>query len=100
MVFLDARTATDHFPGIGRYVAGLANGLVEAAPEMALGLVRDPSAAATRVRLPRLPQVDCPVSPFALRQQWALPRALRAAGAALYHSPYYLMPYRPGVPAV
>jgi hypothetical protein len=40
----------------------------------------------------------CDTSPFDLRQQWRVPRLLR--GAALYHSPYYLMPYFPGRPTV
>jgi len=44
--------------------------------------------------------VDVPLSPFTLRQQWAIPRILRHLRADLYHSPYYLMPYRPGVPTV
>src|SRR5690606_16910175 len=40
------------------------------------------------------------VPAFALRQQWLVPRHLRALGASLYHAPYYVRPYRPGVPAV
>jgi alpha-1,3-rhamnosyl/mannosyltransferase len=43
---------------------------------------------------------EAAISPFSLRQQWAVPRLLRQLGAQVYHSPYYLMPYRPGVPAV
>jgi alpha-1,3-rhamnosyl/mannosyltransferase len=40
------------------------------------------------------------VSPFSLAQQWIVPGLLRRLGADLYHSPYYLMPYRPGVRTV
>jgi alpha-1,3-rhamnosyl/mannosyltransferase len=97
---LDARTATDHFPGIGRYVVNLARVLPQAAPGLPLSLLHDPSAAATRLALPDLSRIACPVSPFSVRQQWAVPRTLKRAQATLYHSPYYLMPYRPGVPAV
>ena len=97
---LDARTATDHFPGIGRYVVNLARALAQAAPDLPLALLYDPSAPATRLTLPDLPRIACAASPFSLRQQWAVPRALHRARASLYHSPYYLMPYRPGVPTV
>ncbi len=99
-IILDARPATDHFPGIGRYVVNLASALQQVAPELDLALLCDPSATAQRLTLPALPMLDCTVSPFALSQQWRVRSALRQAQAALYHSPYYLMPYRPGVAAV
>jgi glycosyltransferase involved in cell wall biosynthesis len=97
---LDARTATDHFPGIGRYVVNLAHALAQVAPELGVTLLHDPSAAATRLTLPDLPRVACVASPFSLRQQWIVPGQLRRMQAALYHSPYYLMPYWTGVPTV
>jgi alpha-1,3-rhamnosyl/mannosyltransferase len=37
------------------------------------------------------------VSPFSLSQQWQIPRLLRQLSATVYHSAYYMMPYRPGV---
>ncbi|MDW8069111.1 MAG: glycosyltransferase family 1 protein, partial [Anaerolineae bacterium] len=73
-------------------------------PEERLTLLRDPTRpspwnlsalAGERVRV-----VDVPLSPFSPRQQWVIPRILRRLQAGLYHSPYYLMPYRPGVPTV
>jgi glycosyltransferase involved in cell wall biosynthesis len=99
-IVLDARTATDHFPGIGRYVVNLAGALQRIAPELDLTLLRDPAVAAQRLTLPDLPMLDCATSPFALAQQWRVRSILRGLSATLYHSPYYLMPYRPGVPAV
>ncbi len=99
LVTLDARTATDHFPGIGRYVVNLSRAVVQVAPDFPFALLYDPSAP-SRLALPDLPRVACPVSPFSLRQQWAVPQTLRRVGATLYHSPYYLMPYRPGIPTV
>ena len=102
---LDARTANDHFPGIGRYVAGLARALVPLlARDEEMILLRDPTQpsalhlaelAGERVRV-----VDVPISPFSPRQQWTLPRLLHRLRADVYHSPYYLMPYWPGVPSV
>jgi alpha-1,3-rhamnosyl/mannosyltransferase len=97
---LDARTATDHFPGIGRYVVNLASALKRIAPDLDLTLLRNPSSSAQRLTLPDLPALDCAISPFALSQQWRVRSILRHSRAALYHSAYYLMPYAPGVPSV
>jgi glycosyltransferase involved in cell wall biosynthesis len=97
---LDARTATDHFPGIGRYVTHLSQALARIAPDLGLTLIYDPSAPAARLTLPDLPRIACSASPFSMQQQWIVPRMLRQAGATLFHSPYYLMPYLPGVPSV
>ena len=99
-IILDARTATDHFPGIGRYVVNLASALQRVAPDLSLILLRDPSAAAQRLALPDLPALDCAASPFALPQQWRVRSILRQSRAALYHSAYYLMPYAPGIPSM
>ena len=102
---LDARTATDHFPGIGRYVVNLAQAMIPLLGEDdRLILLRDPAQTSpwdlTALAGERLRVVDAPISPFSLRQQWAIPRTLRRLRADLYHSPYYLMPYWPGVPTV
>lgn len=98
-VVLDARCATAHFPGIGRYVVNLARALRMVATDLDLLLLVD-SSAHDKLSLPDLPQIECHVSPFSLAQQWRVPLALRRARATIYHSPYYLMPYAPGVPAV
>ena len=98
-IILDARTATTHFPGIGRYVVNLATALIQVAPNLRIELLHDPMAA-TRLLLPNLPRHACTASPFSIRQQWAVPQRIRQLGAAVYHSPYYLMPYLPGVPSV
>jgi len=102
---LDARTATNHFPGIGRYVFNLARAMAPLLEgDERLTLLRDPTQpspwdlaalAGEKVRV-----VDVPLSPFALRQQWEIPRLLHHLKADLYHSPYYLMPYWPGASAV
>jgi glycosyltransferase involved in cell wall biosynthesis len=99
-IVLDARTATNHFPGIGRYVVNLSQALVSIAPDLGLTLLHDPLAGATRLTLPDLPRIACSTSPFSIQQQWIVPAILRQAQAKLYHSPYYLMPYLPGVPSV
>ncbi len=42
-IVLDARTATDHFPGIGRYMANLVQALVAPLRKQLL-LLRDPAS--------------------------------------------------------
>jgi alpha-1,3-rhamnosyl/mannosyltransferase len=98
-VVLDARTASPHFPGIGRTVIGLARALAQSPAAPRMMLIHGPSPD------PRLPVAECPAvicrsSPFGLRQQWEVRARLRRVGAALYHSPSYLMPLAPGVPAI
>jgi len=102
---LDARTATGHFPGIGRYTASLSRAMVPLLDEderliLLCDLTRPSFWNLSTLAGEQVQMVDVPVSPFSLRQQWAIPRLLRHLRADLYHSPYYLMPYRPGVPTV
>ncbi len=102
---LDARTATAHFPGIGRYVASLARAIGSLlTPDERLILLRDPTPPSpwdlSALSDQQVEVLDLPASPFSLHQQVAVPRLLARVGATLYHSPYYLMPYRPGRPAL
>jgi alpha-1,3-rhamnosyl/mannosyltransferase len=99
-IVIDARTAADHFPGIGRYVINLSHALSQIAADWSISLLHDASVSSTRLSLPALPRIECSVSPFSIRQQWIVPGKLRRAQATLYHSPYYLMPYVPGIPTV
>lgn len=95
---LDARTATPHFPGIGRYVRSLAAALAPLLdPSESLALLTDLGQA---LQLDNVKPVPVAASPFSLGQQWRIPQVLRSLGADLYHSSYYLMPYLPGIPAV
>ncbi len=104
-IVLDARTATDHFPGIGRYVFNLARAMVPLLePDEQLTLLVDPTSPSpwhlasligAQTRL-----VEISISPFSLRQHWLIPRLLRQLKADLYHSPYYLMPYRLPIPTL
>ena len=112
---LDARTAVPHFPGIGRYVSNLASALppLHTAAE-SLTILESPTtsgpgdnSASTLPwgRATKLPgtTVTAPVTTFDIRQQWLIPlllKRLRAGGPALYHSPYYVMPYRTGLPTL
>jgi len=98
---LDGRTATPHFPGIGRYVTNLARAMTPLlAHDERLTVLHHPQHP---LALPASPQVEfLPVaaSPFGLAQQWQIPRLLRLLAADLYHSAYVVMPYFPGAPTV
>jgi len=102
---LDTRTATPHFPGIGRYVINLARAMASLLrDDERIILLHDPTEPFSRdlqaLAGEQVQVVKAPISPFSLRQQWVVPRLLRRLGVDLCHSPYYLMPYRPGVPTV
>ncbi len=96
-MLFDARTATDHFPGIGRYVTNLAQALTTLHPPLAWQLLRAPHPS-PRLPLPNWPGPVTDISPFALAQQWRIPALLRQHHVQVYHSNYYVMPYAPGVP--
>ena len=100
-IVLDGRTIADHFPGLGRYTFNLAQALAGVLPAGdELVLLHDPRQPNTRFDLAalaahanlRLAAVQA--RNFSLSEQWSVPAALRRLGAAVYHSPYYLMPYR------
>lgn len=107
---LDIRTATPHFPGIGRYLAGLTPALAaQLAPDERLLLLGADTAQAAQFEHLLTPDARVsicyvPASPFSLSQQWQVPQALRKVAASgeplVYHSPYYLMSYRPAAPTV
>ena len=112
---LDVRTAVPHFPGIGRYVSNLALALTPLlSPGERLTILDSPTAPALQDMSASSPELEpaakrpgttvaSPVSPFDIRQQWQVPfllKRLRSGGAAVYHSPYYLMPYFTGLPTL
>jgi alpha-1,3-rhamnosyl/mannosyltransferase len=100
IVVIDGRTIQDHFPGIARYTFNLTGALTQIASSLEMALLYNPSATSTRLALPNLRLIACPTSPFSIQQQWQVPRQLHQVQATVYHSPYYLMPYRPGLPTV
>lgn len=107
----DARAANHQFPGIGRYVRDLTSALVPLlAADEQLTLLLDPAGRATWDTFhsgagDARPTQTLSVSgsPFSIKQQWSIPlalRRLRAGEPALYHSPYFVMPYLTGLPTV
>ena len=98
-VVFDARSVTDHYPGIGRYGSGLTHALAQRA-DVRLTLLVDPDAANTFHSLPDVERIAAPYRLSGLRQQWAVPALVRQLAPDVYHSPYYLMPYRMPCPVV
>lgn len=112
--FVDARSSTPHFPGIGRYVTNLVPELYQhIAADEALQVLLPPRQAQLHDEGEpwgdNLPQnsrstlLTSTASNFGLAQQWNIPRLIRQTRSnqpALYHTPYYLMPYHPGLPTV
>ena len=100
-VVFDARTATPHFPGIGRYVRHLVPGVIkQMGPNDTLTVLHHPQSPLSLSANANISY--CPVSktPFSMAQQWQIPTLLRQLQADVYHSPYYLMPYKLGVKTV
>lgn len=95
---LDARYARDHFPGIGRYIVGLARGFAELRSEHTLVLIADAGAREGRydleavARLPGVELARVAAGPFGPAQHVALPIAARRLGLDLLHAPYFVRP--------
>ena len=99
-VVLDARVATDHFPGIGRVAIRLAEALVRVRPAGDLAVLHDPASVSERLGRPAGRLIPCAARPFSLASQWSIPTLLKHSGASVYHSLFYGMPYRPRVPTI
>ena len=102
---LDARTAVPHFPGIGRYVRSFSSALIPQLNETErLTLLNSPASSdLAGIASHNGESLTTLVSPFDLSQQWRIPlllKQLRTDSETLYHSPYYLMPYRTGLPTL
>lgn len=94
---LDLRIANEHFPGIGRYGINLAWKIPKLLEEgERLVLIRDPAHCSFSFPSgERVETIDIPSTPFSLAQQWLIPLALKNLRPCLYHSLYYVMPYKP-----
>ena len=96
---VDARTFDPRFPGIGRYISNLLRAMPPHLHDGERLVYLCSGQQRTNLKLDdsdRLIWVGADASPFSVRQQWQIPRLLRAHDVAVYHSPYYLMPYWPG----
>jgi len=101
-ILLDARTATPHFPGIGRYVGELALALAETTRETRdkLTVVIPPDCTFELETNEQVRTVVTNRTVFDPRQQAALSDIANQLQPDIYHSPYYLMPTLNGIPTV
>ncbi|MFN8481524.1 MAG: glycosyltransferase family 1 protein [Anaerolineae bacterium] len=103
---LDARTITEHYPGIGRYVYHLAGALADAAPDDTLVLVLNRGQDNRRYDLAALwerPNVEiawADARPVSAGEQVEIAWLAGRMRLDLLHSPYYVKPYALPVPSV
>ncbi|MBN1419176.1 MAG: glycosyltransferase family 4 protein [Planctomycetes bacterium] len=82
--------------GIARYTRGLVRALARDPGPFRLHVFA--RADAPPGLAPRTEGVD--IRPYSLREQWAVPRRIRRAGAALYHSTTFTAPLACPVPSI
>ncbi|MEA2715995.1 MAG: hypothetical protein QOI99_312 [Actinomycetota bacterium] len=101
-VVLDARFATDGYPGIGRYVAGLAPALAALDDGPDTVVLRNPGLADSRhgEALAGLTTVETTARPRTVGEQWRLRGMGRRLRADVWHAPYLVLPHLVGVPVV
>ena len=94
-VLLDARKARDF--GIGRYVTGIASGLV-ALGEVELSVLVLPG---DEPLLPEgAPKIPCASPHYSVAELFAVGRAARRQTPDLFHAPHYVVPFGPPRPTV
>jgi alpha-1,3-rhamnosyl/mannosyltransferase len=103
---IDIRTASDHFPGIGRYTYHLVRELARSRDREQLLLISNPGSANRRFDIEALAAesdvriVHTAANPFTLREQLRLPGELRRLSPDIVHFPYLGMPYASPRPIV
>ncbi len=107
-IALDARYLQEHFPGIGRYVYHLAEGLAALPEGPDLTLFYNPTQPGQRydllglaARFPtRVTLKAVTARPFSLSEQWQFFGAARQGRFQVWHAPYYIRPYVLPIPTV
>src|SRR5581483_5281721 len=102
---LDGRTMQDHYWGIGRYVFHLARGLAHIAPQNHFRVLYNPHAKNTRFNFAELVHTNlelcpAPANAFSLAEQRLAFQTKLLSGAALWHSPFYALPYALSLPLI
>ena len=95
----------DHYWGIGRYVFHLARGLAHIAPQNHFRVLYNPHAKNTRFNFAELVHTNlelcpAPANAFSLAEQRLAFQTKLLSGAALWHSPFYALPYALSLPLV
>jgi alpha-1,3-rhamnosyl/mannosyltransferase len=95
---IDVRTASDHFPGIGRYAYHLARAIARQKDRGELLLLFNEGLAArfdiaALASEPDVKLLSTKARPFTFREQMLLPGRLRGMTPSVTHFPYIVMPY-------
>ncbi|MEF3275431.1 MAG: glycosyltransferase family 4 protein [Chloroflexus sp.] len=96
----DARYATDHFPGIGRYITSLLPALSELCRSHQLFVLVNSGQSFPPPTSAAVEYVPVRSGPFALSQQFELPWLARRLRLDLLHSPYIVKPYLLPCPSI
>ncbi|HXH13635.1 MAG TPA: glycosyltransferase family 1 protein [Alphaproteobacteria bacterium] len=96
-IVVDARCIQPHFPGLGRYTLNLIRALPSVSSDEIVAVTEQVQPDVLTLGVTRL-TVRAPVR--SLREQWAIPRAVRHLAATIYHAPYYFRPYFVPAPSV
>lgn len=95
-VALDARTLSEHFPGISRYIFNLVS-FLSFSDEVSLKVLVNRENQDHRLgqlqERGNIRLIPVRSSVFSLRQQLEIPRLLNREAAEVYHSSYFMMPY-------
>ena len=97
----DLRFATSHYPGVGSYAVGVAEALIRERPEWPWQVLMP--CDGDRFDLTFVPprsRASAGPAPTPMTGQFDLGRLLQGMGAALYHSPYLLRPWRSPCPSI
>ncbi|WP_298819432.1 glycosyltransferase family 4 protein [Chloroflexus sp.] len=89
----DARYATDHFPGIGRYITSLLPALSDLCRSHRLFVLVNAGQSLPSLANDAVEYVPVRSGPFALGQQFEVPLLARRWRLDLLHSPYIVKPY-------
>ena len=98
-IIIDARTATPHFPGIGRYTSNLIEALTSFHGQISIHVIKNQTQVHSYASQSYSSTIT-KTSVFSLNQQWVVPKLIDKASGSLYHSTYYLMPYMVRIPVV
>jgi alpha-1,3-rhamnosyl/mannosyltransferase len=98
-ILIDARTVSDHFPGIGRSTFELIRALARLLERDELILLSNPALSNTRFDLrsvlsgAKVRIVTTTARPFSITEQLLLPGQLKKLAPDVMHFPYPVMPY-------
>jgi len=105
-IVIDARTISDHFPGIGRYTYNLVCSLARQVEKDELVLLSNPALTNTRFDMEAIGPASkfriehTSARPLTLLEQVRLPGALKGLMPAVTHFPYPIMPFAARNPIV